>query len=322
MVMVGTVLGRYTVHHRGSNLDELVQSLKQHGFSKRTLPVCMGGNWTDEHNQLFLQRQLRTEENRLLSEEEKLQRKRQVNRIHSRQKRARRRIEFEVLQEQHADLTSQNKKLRAENKKLEEILRDCTKEVIIYEAGLRGDQLDAVSSLASGFPVQRLDALTMQALLLQEQAQHHQHDSLQNSLHYTDRVLPNSNPHNEVLANGALSMDLLTANILSLAHQTVGISDTNTTQDNSTDTNDARHLDLLNKLQRSQNESLPLGLVDLSSTLPQQHQHPSLYEAQLLQQLLQKPQSLNRRTWLQEPLPSPTVDNIEVLRSVSSCNLR
>jgi hypothetical protein len=302
MVMVGTVLGRYTVHHRASNLEDLVQSLKQHGFSKRTLPVCMGGNWTDEHNKQFLQRQLRSEENRLLSEDEKLQRKRQVNRIHSRQKRARRRIEFEVLQEQHADLTSQNEKLRAENEKLEEILRDCTREVVMYEAGARGDQLDTVSSLASGFPLPRLDTLTMQALLLQEQRQQHQYDNLQSSLHYTDSKLPSTNMHVEGLADGSLPVDTLLAsstssahrvvNLLSLANRRVGIIGTNNNQDNSSNTNDVRHLAILNKLQQSHNDSSALGLLDMSSTLPRQHQQQQrLYEAQLLQQLLQQSQT-------------------------------
>jgi hypothetical protein len=85
-------------------------------------------------------------------------------------------VHHHSFSDQQMDLTSQNKeKLITKNKKLEEILRDCTREVTnIHEAVVRGDQFDAVSSLASGFPSPHFDNFTMQALLLQEQGQQQQ----------------------------------------------------------------------------------------------------------------------------------------------------
>jgi hypothetical protein len=76
LVLVGKVHGHCTVHHHGSTIKQILLSLKQHRFSKRTLPDCMGGNWSYETHQQFLQRQLHAEESRLLSVDEKLQRKR------------------------------------------------------------------------------------------------------------------------------------------------------------------------------------------------------------------------------------------------------
>jgi hypothetical protein len=133
--LIRTFFGKTVMFHEGSSKQEILKNLKSQGFAKFTLPTCMGGNWSDENLQRSLRRQLHSEEEVFFTHEEKLQRKRELNRIHSRQKRVRRRIEYEVLQEQSADLMVQNEKLKSESRRLEDLLRCARHEVKMLEQG-------------------------------------------------------------------------------------------------------------------------------------------------------------------------------------------
>ena len=93
--------------HTGTTMKEIQGKLREAGFEKRNLPTKIGGNWKDEKFEQFKRRRRKFEEEMFLSDDEKLQRKRQVNMIHSRQKRERRKIEYEVLQEQSDQLLQQ-----------------------------------------------------------------------------------------------------------------------------------------------------------------------------------------------------------------------
>jgi hypothetical protein len=133
--LISTFFGKPVVFHGGSSKEDILKNLKSQGFAKFTLPTCMGGNWSEENLLRSLRRQLHSEEEVFFTQEEKLQRKRELNRIHSRQKRVRRRIEYEVLQEQSADLIVQNEKLKLESRRLEDLLQRAQQEVKNFEQG-------------------------------------------------------------------------------------------------------------------------------------------------------------------------------------------
>ena len=62
-----------------------------------------------------------------------MDRKRKVDAVHSRQKRERRKIEREVLQEQCAEIRARNAILLESNKELEELLETAMSEVAVVE---------------------------------------------------------------------------------------------------------------------------------------------------------------------------------------------
>jgi hypothetical protein len=135
---IGNALLPYnSVFHRGATKKEVLLHLKRQGLSKRALPTCMGGNLTEEDIQLLILRQLRVEEKLFLSEEEKNERKRLMNQLHSRQKRVRRRIEWEVRVEQQAEIKAENERLKAENRELEQLLMMAKEEVERHEGRSR-----------------------------------------------------------------------------------------------------------------------------------------------------------------------------------------
>jgi hypothetical protein len=68
-----------------------------------------------------------------LSEEERKERKRRMNVVHSRRKRERERIEIEVLQEQCTDLSDRNLELSRKNASFEELLSEA--QIVISRVG-------------------------------------------------------------------------------------------------------------------------------------------------------------------------------------------
>jgi hypothetical protein len=121
-----------TMHHTGSG-QELAKKLKEVGLTKRGLPAWIGGSWDMENFHNWQKRRKRHEEDLILNEGEKLDRKRKVNAVHSRQKRERRKIEKEVLQEQCAEIRARNAILTENNKELEELLETAMSEVAVVE---------------------------------------------------------------------------------------------------------------------------------------------------------------------------------------------
>jgi hypothetical protein len=328
LVMVGKVHGHSTVHHHGSTSDYILQSLKQHGFCKRTLPDCMGGKWSYETHKQYLYRQLRSEESRRLSEDEKLKRKRNVSRIHSRQKRARRRIEIEVLVEQQAELLEQNEKLRAENKKLEGYIQACINEVTSLESGSRTDRPSDISSSSSGIPISRVDVTTLQSRILQElRQQQPQYPGLLESWRHSVASSNTMTPHFTLQglqrgadpSDGQPSMKLLNAtgtignqtitDFLCLFDRTVASIETN-----------REHSGLLElQLHRSEDDIwLTRSLLETTSPLPQRQPQQMLLEAFQLRQQPQSQLVLNPPNPLQLSQPLQTEDSLNLLRSLSS----
>lgn len=75
----------------------LLQKLRPYGLSKKGLPECAGGNFTSESFEAWLRRQRLHELHVFWSEEQHVQRRRDINRMHSRRKRVRRDEEFRDL---------------------------------------------------------------------------------------------------------------------------------------------------------------------------------------------------------------------------------
>jgi hypothetical protein len=179
--MINKFFGQVTTYHKFSTKKEIVKGLKQYGFSKRSLPVCMGGSWKEENLKHFLRHQLHKEVDMFLTEEDKSERKREAHRIYSRQKRVRRRIEWEVMNEQHADLSTQNKKLKAEELQLKALLKKAQEEVRLYEAGLRSGPSMLSSMQTFSAPLATGCDVSNELSMLQQQQQfldyQHQLDS-------------------------------------------------------------------------------------------------------------------------------------------------
>jgi len=86
----------------------------------------------------------------LLTDEEKTERRRRMNVIHSRRKRERERISLEVLKEQCSQLNDQNNALKVENKRFEEVIEYAKKKIPNWdELELNTTQLDGVKSRVS-----------------------------------------------------------------------------------------------------------------------------------------------------------------------------
>jgi hypothetical protein len=101
----------------------LLQQLKPHGFTKSGIPDVAGGLYNYDSFLFWLRRQRRVERKVIWTEDQRTKQKRDVNRLHSQQKRQRRRQEFEELQEQVDRYTAANKQARVVQAQLENLLR-------------------------------------------------------------------------------------------------------------------------------------------------------------------------------------------------------
>jgi cell division protein FtsB len=121
-----------TCHH-GKTDEEVIRKLKSQGFSKSGIPEWMGGSWKLEDFDKWKRQRVRFELALLKTAEEELKRKRKVNALLSRQKRARQKSQFVQLQEQCASLRASNQQLAAENQQLQEHLAYAESEAAILE---------------------------------------------------------------------------------------------------------------------------------------------------------------------------------------------
>ena len=108
--------------HRGTSGDEVFKKLQKHRMPKRSVPAVYGGSWTLEKFKQWHRKQLKIETNNFMTEEEKRERKRKSNVIHSRQKRFRRKVEHEVLEDRAAATQAVNEGLVMKNEALESLL--------------------------------------------------------------------------------------------------------------------------------------------------------------------------------------------------------
>ena len=165
--------------HKGSSVEELAASLIAFGIPAEGLPKSLGGSWSYERFAHWLDFRVRYEwelpagpshkESDMpfkytvkkycdLSEDQKSERKRRMNVIHSRRKRERQRIEMQVFQGQVTDLRLANVDVAERNKRLEELLSQAKKLIAVEgmsETGakniptrLHTEEYDAVASNA------------------------------------------------------------------------------------------------------------------------------------------------------------------------------
>ena len=100
----------------------LLQQLRLHGFSKKGLPECAGGNFTHESFCAWIRRHRRLEHQLFWSEEKRVKRKRDLNRLHSQRKRLRRHDEFRELRKLVQELTQANERAREVQTELQFLL--------------------------------------------------------------------------------------------------------------------------------------------------------------------------------------------------------
>jgi hypothetical protein len=153
--LFGNSLESRTITHSALSREEIVRQLDAYGLSKEGLPKILGGDWGyqkltqwqelrsrlewglppgssgEEVDQMFNFASIRKLSD--LTEEEKIERKRRLNVIHSRRKRERERIEIEVLQEHCSELGEKNKFIEEENKRFEETLAIAQSKIALLE---------------------------------------------------------------------------------------------------------------------------------------------------------------------------------------------
>ena len=153
------LIGHFTedgpIVHIGNSEKDLADKLEEHELVRENLPRCIGGSW--EYTELVEWQDLRmrfewdlpagaahkdscydfiftAKQHCDLTEEEKVERKRRLNVLHSRRKRERRKIEAEVISEQAEQLKEANKKLSEENRQFEEVLEAALAKVAEFES--------------------------------------------------------------------------------------------------------------------------------------------------------------------------------------------
>jgi hypothetical protein len=138
--------GNQTYVHVGSSNDELTSQLEEFGMSKADLPKYVNGKWglgkylqwqefrtrMEFKIPLFFGGRDRLEiydefpsikPYSILLENQKAERDRRLNVVHCRRKRDRKRVEVDVLEEEHTDLIEQHKVLLEENRRLQDHVR-------------------------------------------------------------------------------------------------------------------------------------------------------------------------------------------------------
>lgn len=141
-------LGKYflpsrTIQHIGRSKEDLLNELSKFGIKREGVPESIGGTWS--YNKFDEWRDVRTrfewqlpiapnilkaagvvgykvKKLKDLTPEERVERKRRLNVLHSRRRRGRVRLEVDVLNDQIHCLRDHNKRLRDDNKRLEYLL--------------------------------------------------------------------------------------------------------------------------------------------------------------------------------------------------------
>jgi hypothetical protein len=142
--MVGSYLSALVrVHHgeaKGGTCDPrqadveaqqcLLRQLRGLGFTKSGLPEFAGGlHTTEEDFPAWARRRRRVEQRVFWTDEQRAQQKRDVNKIHSRQKRARRTVEVEDLRAEAQQLEIANIRARTAGDRLEALVEEACNEV-------------------------------------------------------------------------------------------------------------------------------------------------------------------------------------------------
>lgn len=169
--LFGNSLESRTITHSALSREEIVRQFDAYGLSKEGLPKILGGDWGyqkltqwqelrsrlewglppgssgEEVDQMFNFASIRKLSD--LTGEEKIERKRRLNVIHSRRKRERERIEIEVLQEHCSELGEKNKYLEDENNRFDEMLVNAQSKIALLEPSASSPSPHAASASAS-----------------------------------------------------------------------------------------------------------------------------------------------------------------------------
>lgn len=164
--------GDQTLVHVCSSQDEFASRLLAYGISKAGLPSSINGGWTYSKFVLWQELKIRMEfrvpqglsgrsdeltlfpaigSYEVLPDDEKEERARRLNLVHSRRKRARVRIEKDSLQEERAELTQEKERLQRENGRLATLLQNAYE--VVKNAGKSRSSVSAVSSEDSPDPL-------------------------------------------------------------------------------------------------------------------------------------------------------------------------
>lgn len=151
--MASLYAGHPIVSHQGASDEEVFEKLHWYRLPKRCVPNEYGGSWTHERFMQWHRKQRKIETKKYMTEEEILDRKRKVNLVHSRQKRFRRKIEREVLDDRAGAIKAINEDLETKNTVLESLLI-AAKEIVREHEGHQ--LLRAQASVASAHELYRL----------------------------------------------------------------------------------------------------------------------------------------------------------------------
>jgi hypothetical protein len=194
--LVGSLMGKATVVHVADSEAELCEKLEGYDLARKHLPKVLGGKWDYERFAQWQDQMMRYEWEipagtghkdsgyvleytvkpfSELSEEEKCERKRRMNVLHSRRKRERRKVEGEVFHEQVADLKESNERLSAQNLHFEDLLKQANAMVAIIEGSRLPVETEHSSCAATNLPSRSVNmtdlsapaqSLTQQQLML------------------------------------------------------------------------------------------------------------------------------------------------------------
>lgn len=153
--------GRRAILSAGDDASNLKDKLQKFGLEEASLPLNAGGNWAYEGWMKLLRQRLREEQSRSSNafapakavavtmnstrdvatlpqtEEEKRERKRKLNVIHSRQKRERKRALMTRLEDECRELEGKNCALQADNTRLKHLLEQSAS--VLAEHGISAD---------------------------------------------------------------------------------------------------------------------------------------------------------------------------------------
>jgi len=144
-------VGKKRFVHRGINTGDMARFLeRKHGILQSGLPEVLGGEFSFEKFVMWQERQIRIEWDlplgqldefeygsysarplSQLNEEERVERKRRYNILHSRRKRRRDRVETEVVKKQVESLVMEKEDLEAEGERLENLIAQAKRVVEI-----------------------------------------------------------------------------------------------------------------------------------------------------------------------------------------------
>ena len=144
--ILGSFLEEKTVIHANETKSALLERLESYDFERSGLPVTVGGKWTYDQFYYWQEARIRMEwdlplsaaQRKLvfegdkyscrglsqLNDEEKTERKRRLNLLHSRRKREKEKVEIEVLKSQVSRLEDEKHEASIERERLQKLLED------------------------------------------------------------------------------------------------------------------------------------------------------------------------------------------------------